>query len=365
VGDARAASRRLALSAGGTKARIGRHVEDATPVDLSLLRGIVTYEPEELILIAAPATPLREVETLLAERGQHLAFEPPRWGAAATLGGTLGCGWSGPRRFHAGAARDFVLGVELVDGRGRRVRAGGRVVKNVTGYDLWRTTVGAYGTLGALTEVCLKLWPQPETERTVLVEGLSRADALERMREWSRRPEEITGLAVDAEGCLLARIEGPSRAVRRQADALCTEGGLAAVPDILEVEASRHRWAALRDAAPYRADTGEALWRLAVPPTKTEEVAAALEAHGLRRCGLDWGGGLLWAVLPAEADAVAVHGLATGSGGVASRVGSGPEDANPDAFSALPPGLAKLNSTLKAAMDPEGLLNPGRMFAGQ
>ena len=266
VREAAASARPLELRAGGTKARLGRPVPGAARVDLSRLAGVVTYEPEELILIARPGTRLREVEELLAGRGQQLAFEPPRWGEAATLGGTLGCGWAGPRRFRAGSVRDFVLGVELVDGRGRRLRPGGRVVKNVTGYDLWRATVGAFGTLGAVTEVCLKLWPRPATERTLVVSGLKPAAAAAALVAWSRRAEEISGLSVDAEGRLLARIEGSDRGVAQQVEGLIPEAPGSV--EVLDAGDSSRLWAALREAEPYRPAPGEALWRIAVPPSE-------------------------------------------------------------------------------------------------
>ena len=364
VGDAAGSGRRLELRAGGTKARFGRAVsEEAARVDLTKLTGVVTYEPEELILVVRPGTRLREVEELLAGRGQQLAFEPPHWGEAATVGGTLGCGWAGPRRFRAGSVRDFVLGVELVDGRGRRLRAGGRVVKNVTGYDLWRATVGAFGTLGVLTEVCLKLWPRPATERTLRVEGLAPAAAAACLLEWSRRPEEISGLAVDAEGRLLARVEGSERGVARQVEQLAPEAP--GPVEVLAADDSVRAWADQREARPYRAAPGEALWRIAVPPSKALAALSAMAAFGLRRSGLDWGGGLLWAVLPADADAAGVHEAVARLQGAGSRLATGPGDANSRAFTPLNPGVARMNGILKSTLDPHGLFNPGRMYSSR
>lgn len=363
VRDAAGSGRRLDLCAGGTKARLGRALsEEAARVDLSRLTGVVTYEPEELILVVRPGTRLREVEELLAGRGQQLAFEPPHWGEAATVGGTLGCGWAGPRRFRAGSVRDFLLGVELVDGRGRRLRAGGRVVKNVTGYDLWRATVGAFGTLGALTEVCLKLWPRPATERSLRVGGLAPAAAAASLLEWSRRPEEISGLAVDAEGRLLARVEGSERGVARQVEQLAPEAP--GPVEVLAADDSVLAWADLREARPYRAAPGEALWRIAVPPSRAPAAVSAMAAFGLRRSGLDWGGGLLWAVLPADADAAGVHEAVARLQGAGSRLAAGPGDANPRAFTPLGPGVARMNGILKSTLDPQGLFNPGRMYPG-
>ena len=349
----------LALRAGGTKDWLGRATSATDAVDLSALAGIVTYEPEELILIARPATPLTQVETLLAEHGQHLAFEPPHWGAAATLGGTLGVGASGPRRFVAGAARDFVLGMEFIDGRGRVIHAGGRVVKNETGFDLWRSLVGAYGTLGIMTEVCLKLWPLPETQRTVAVGGLTRTEALARMFAWSRRPEAISGLSyTPADGTLWARVEGSSVAAAPQAEALWREAGAG---DILDEAASRDYWDRLREAGALTAAAGEVLYRIAVPPSRADDIVTALEELGLCRCALDWGGGLLWAVLPENCAAADIHAVVGDAAGTAARIGSGPEDPNDDAFTPLAEGVARLNTTLRRTLDPQGLFNPGRL----
>ena len=364
VCDAAGSGRRLELRAGGTKAGLGRALtEEAARVDLSRLTGVVTYEPEELILVVRPGTRLLQVEELLAGCGQHLAFEPPHWGEAATVGGTLSCGWAGPRRFRAGSVRDFVLGVELVDGRGRRLRAGGRVVKNVTGYDLWRATVGAFGTLGILTEVCLKLWPRPTAERSLRVGGLALGEAAAGLLEWSRRPEEISGLAIDTEGRLLARLEGSERGVAQQVKQLVPEAP--GPVEVLAADESARLWSGLREAEPYRAAPGEALWRIAVPPSRAPAAVSAMAAFGLRRSGLDWGGGLLWAVLPADADAAGVHEAVARLDGAGSRLATGPGDGNPRAFTPLSPGVARMNGILKSTLDPQGLFNRGRMYSGR
>ena len=349
----------LALRAGGTKDRLGRATTAAVSMDLSALRGIVTYEPEELILIARPATPLAEVQALLAGCNQHLAFEPPFWGAAATLGGTIGIGASGPRRFVAGAARDFVLGMEFVDGRGRVIRAGGRVVKNVTGYDLWRSLVGAYGTLGVMTEVCVKLWPRPESQRTLAMDALARQEALQLMFAWSRRPEAITGLSyTSAKGSLRARIEGSVAAVQTQTEALCRDAGRG---EIMDETASQQLWEQVRECGGLQMRPGEILYRIVLPPSRVDGAVAALDKLGLDRYCLDWGGGLLWAVLPDAVPAAIVHNIATDNRGAAARVGSDAEDANEAAFTPLAEPVARLNLTLRNALDPQALFSPGRL----
>ena len=358
VRHATASGTGMTLRAGGTKDRLGRSPMADAVLNLSALRGIVTYEPEELILIARPATTLVEVEALLAESNQHLAFEPPFWGPAATLGGTIGIGASGPRRFVAGAARDFVLGMEFVDGRGRVIRAGGRVVKNVTGYDLWRSLVGAYGTLGVMTEICLKLWPRPETQRTLAVTSLSRQQALTRMFAWARRPEAVSALSyTPKDETLWARIEGSNAAVNQQIESLRGDAGDG---DILSEAASVPHWERQRECGGLQAAPGEVLYRIVLPPSRADDAVIALESMSLRRWCLDWGGGLLWAVLSCESPAAGVHRIAADRGGLALRIGIGPQDTNDDAFTPLAEPVARLNRTLRKTLDPQGLFSPGR-----
>ena len=214
VRQALAENAALKIFAGRTKSFLGRQ-HDGIPLDLSALTGVVSYEPNELILVARPGTKLNEIEALCRSENQYFAFEPPAWGAAATIGGTVACNLSGPRRFKMGALRDHLLGAELIDGRGERIRTGGKVVKNVTGYDLSKVLAGSFGTLGVLTEVCLKVWPRPETQATLFVHGLTPATALARILDWAARPLQITGLVCDADR-LAARVEGPASAVRAQ-----------------------------------------------------------------------------------------------------------------------------------------------------
>ncbi|MBT3346405.1 MAG: glycolate oxidase subunit GlcE [Gemmatimonadetes bacterium] len=359
VRQAGASGTSLALRAGGTKDRLGRATPAATCMDLSALTGIVTYEPDELILIARPATPLAQVQALLAEGSQHLAFEPPFWGPGATLGGTIGVAASGPRRFVAGAARDFVLGMELVDGRGRVIRAGGRVVKNVTGYDLWRSMVGAYGTLGVMTEICLKLWPRPETQSTLAVGGLSRQQALTQMFAWSRRPEAISGLSYTAgDRTLWVRVEGSTAAVPPQIESLRCD---AEEGDILDEAASLVHWERQREGGGLQSAEGEILYRIVLPPSRADVAVTALEGLAECRWCLDWAGGLLWVVLPQTSPASAVHEIAVDNRGVAARVGSSAQDPNEDAFTPLSEPVARLNRTLQQALDPQGVFRSGRL----
>ncbi len=360
----------LRIAGGGTKSALGRSVNAHATIDATGIRGIITYEPAELILVARPGTPLSEVEDLLAAEGQHLAFEPPHWGSTATLGGTVSCGLSGPRRFKAGALRDFVLGAQIVDGSGTCTRSGGRVVKNVTGYDVPRLLCGSFGTLGILTEVCLKLWPRPEQAQTLILHGQSPETALAALLQWARSPYELTGLAYQPDATqrqarTLLRLEGAERAVAQQAatlhDAIKADNGGNLEIELVDGEASSAIWSQVKER-PVSVDAASQRWRYALPHASAIGLIEGLGNLGLEDYLVDWAGGLVWAALPAACDPVRLHSLATDCGGTAWRFADGSEDANQHAFSPLEPTLERLNRTLKTSMDPRGVLNPGRML---
>ena len=373
VRAAEADSTGLEIVAGGSKSHLGRKTrgEAARPhlrVETSSLGGVVCYEPGELILVARPGLRLAEAESLLAQHQQHFAFEPPHWGDAATVGGTVACGLSGPRRFVAGALRDFILGVEFVDGRGERIRAGGRVVKNVTGYDLSRTMAGSFGTLGVLTEICIKLWPRPEAERTLVVDGLNLQAASQSMLELAQLPVEVSGLAYlsgdGSGGRLYARVEGSQLAVQIQIQELksgLAASGSSAVEEVMADE-SVGFWRRLRELEHCVSNPGEQLWRLCPPPASAPSLVERLKPDGLLRYVLDWGGGLLWATFTSEAKPARIHATAATLGATSWRFASGPDDPNDDAFTTLGPGERVVNERLKEALDPRGILNPGRMY---
>ena len=377
----------------GTKRGYGRAVAGAVPgvtaLDVRELAGVLVYQPEELICVVRPGTPLAELEAVLAERRQMLAFEPPHWAPGATVGGVVACNLSGPRRFKAGAARDHLLGFQAVTGRGEVIRGGGRVVKNVTGYDLSKLVCGSFGTLMVLTEVCLKVLPRPEAERTVAVTGLVEAAALALLGDAARTQQEPTGLAylpagaqlpaelvarspggssAGSSGVALIRVEGPERAVTAQALALAAaaqeRGGAAAV---LDPAPSRETWRAVRELEGLPLASGERLWRLSVPAAAGGAVGDALRRRlGPRpvRLVYDWAGGLVWAALPPLADGW-IHDVARAAGGHASLLrSSAPVPLDLDAFTPLDPVQRKLHAQLKNAFDPAGILNPGRMYAG-
>jgi glycolate oxidase FAD binding subunit len=378
VADAAATGEPLEVVGGGSKRWYGRPVASRQAVSMAGCSGIVDYQPQELICIAKPGTPLAALEKLLDEHGQMLAFEPPHWGDAATLGGTIACNLSGPRRFKAGAARDHLLGFQAVTGRGESIRGGGKVVKNVTGYDLSKLITGSFGTLGVFTELCVKVLPRPETERTVVVRGMEEREALTLLRDVSRTPHEPSGLACLPAGftmppallgfaghpkpIALIRIEGPERSVAQRAEAVAALAQGSAI--VLQRIVSRGLWRALRELETLAPQAGERLWRVSVPPDRGHGAMAALRQAGSTRGCYDWGGGLVWAILPVAADS-AVHPAAEAAGGHARVLRGGPGcPAAPDVFGPLAPAQRKLHEQLKQAFDPSGILNPGRMFAG-
>ncbi len=347
----------LEVFAGGSKSFLGRK-QSGTPLDVSALRGVVSYEPGELVLVARPGTRLSEIETLLDGEGQYFAFEPPGWGEAATIGGTVACNLSGPRRFKMGALRDHLLGIEMIDGHGERIRAGGKVVKNVTGYDLSKALAGSFGTLGVLTEVCLKVWPRPETQATLSVHGLLPGAALQHMLDWAARPLEITGLAYDEAG-LVARVEGPAQAVRAQIETL--RALVAAESSVMQEDESRAFWRHWRELEWLVPGAGMQRWRFSGPPTRMVRLMEALKAEGLQRWGLDWAGGLLWALLPVDTAVGLVHRTAARHEALGWRFAAG--ERNEEAFTPPHRGVVRMNQMLKRSLDPQNIFNPGKMFA--
>ncbi len=324
---------------GDTKRDLGRPVA-AEQLRLAGHAGIVEYEPTELVVTARAGTPLAELEAALAERGQMLGFEPPHLGSGATLGGTVACGLSGPRRPYAGSARDYVLGVRMLNGRGEVLRFGGQVIKNVAGYDLSRLMAGAQGTLGVLLEVSLRVLPVPGHEVT-LVHELDAGTALAEINRWAGQPLPISAACHDGER-LRVRLSGTEAGVR----AAVTQLGGAVDGD------GAAWWQALRERTlPFFA--GDApLWRLAVAPAAPQPDLAGSWL-------LDWGGAQRW--LRSDAPAEQVRSAAAAAGGHATRIRPIDDDGP---FQPLPEPLFALHRRLKAALDPHGILNPGRLYAG-
>lgn len=330
----------LSIQGGRSKSFLGRDVQ-GEPLDTAGCSGVVNYEPSELVITARAGTPLAELETVLAERSQIFAFEPPAYGEAATLGGTIACGLSGPRRAYAGAARDFVLGTKCVNGKGDVLRFGGEVMKNVAGYDVSRLMVGAFGTLGVLVEVSLKVLPRPISEQTVYLE-LNAAQALQRMHEWAAQPLPISATCYDGTR-LSIRLSGSDNALQT---ARRTLGG--------EVDPNgASLWTAIKEHRASFFATGKPLWRISVAPATPQ---LDLSGDWL----LEWGGALRW--LQSDADPAHIRLMVQRAGGHATLFRDG--DRHGDIFHPLSPQLFKLHQNLKRAFDPDGILNPGRMYRG-
>lgn len=331
----------LRVCGGGTKSFYGRACEGEA-FDVSANRGVVSYEPTELVVTVRGGTPLAELETLLAERNQFLAFEPPAFGPAATVGGCVAAGLSGPRRATAGALRDFVLGVKLLDGRGEVLSFGGQVMKNVAGYDVSRLVAGSLGTLGVVLEVSLKVLPRPTAEASLRFE-CDEAVAIDRLNEWGGQPLPVSASAW-ADGVLTLRLSGAEAAVVAACGRL---GGEALAAD----EAAAF-WTSVREhTAPWFARAP--LWRLSLPSS-----AAPLRLAGAQF--IEWGGALRW--LQSDQPAAAIRERVAQLGGTATLFAGG--DRNGEVFHPLPAPLMRIQQRLKAAFDPAGILNPGLLYQG-
>jgi glycolate oxidase FAD binding subunit len=366
VAEIVAAGRPLEIVGGATKRTIGAVRGAEAVLSLASLDKVIDYAPEELVLTAQPGVTLAALETLVAAQGQMLPFEPPHLAnllgaeGRATLGGTLAANLSGPRRIRAGAARDHILGIEAVTGRGELVRAGGRVVKNVTGYDLSKLMAGSWGTLAGRTEVTIKVLPAPRCEATLMLFGLDDARAGRAMAVAMNAPMEVSGAAhlpqataasapLKAELAVTAlRLEGFEASVAARAEGL---GGLLREfgrVERLEGELSAGFWAQVREVEVFRKDP-RPLWRVSVPPASGWRMGAGGHGDALH----DWAGGLVW--LATEAPAAQVRAEARALGGHATLYrGEGLT------FEPISGPLAALTGRVKAAFDPNGLLNPGR-----
>ncbi len=404
VAWAAAEARPLGVAGRGTKRGLGRPVQAAHGIDLSGLTGITLYEPEALVLSARAGTPRAEIEAVLVEQRQQLAFEPgdlgPLLGAGAgqgSIGGMLACNLAGPRRIKAGAARDHFLGTSAVSGRGEAFKCGGRVVKNVTGYDLCKLLAGSYGTLAILTDVTVKVMPAPEKTRTVLLLGLDDAGARAAMTRALQSSHEVSGAAhlpapvaarsavsyvaraggAQAGGAITAlRVEGPGPSVDYRCTALRED--LADLADSEELHSmnSAALWRELRDVAPFVGRPERPVWRVSVAPQDGARLVAAVARELDAEYFYDWGGGLIWlAPAPpgedAGADAGAARiraalGAAPGSGGGHATLFRAPAElrAAVPVFQPQDPAKAALTTRVKDGFDPKRVLNPGRMYAG-
>ena len=395
---ARDGDRALEIFAGGSKRAIGRPVKNAHRLCVKALDGILLYQPEELVISARAATPMSEISATLAAKGQRLAFEPPDWGAlfsdgtrrGDTIGGIIGGNLSGPRRIAAGAARDHVLGFQAISGRGVGFQAGGRVVKNVTGYDLPKLMAGSWGTLAVLHEITLKTMPAPESVQSLFLHGLDDSVAVQVMERALSQNHGVNGAAhlpaqaarywpeLNAQETLTAlRVEGPARAAAAAISELGKLFESATRLTAIDHETSVQFWKSIRDVELFAAHSGESpppppLWRILSPPSLAASVAAQLSvALEDMIYFMDWGGGLIWLTHEAQdeesfvqkadhirnicVDNGAEAVLIRADGAARERIGFFPPLAQP---------MAALTARIKQAFDPKAILNPGRLYFG-
>lgn len=327
----------LRVISGNSKAFLGEPGVAGEPLDVSKHRGIVNYQPGELTVTVRAGTPLAQLQAALAEHNQMLAFEPPHFGASATIGGTIAAGLSGPARAYTGAARDFVLGCRIINGRGQILRFGGEVMKNVAGYDLSRLMAGAFGTLGVLLEVSLKVLPKPAAQ-TTLVQQCNCAQAITRFNQWAGKPLPITATWWH-NGRAFIRLAGDESAVAEACDTL---GG-----DTLDNGAAL--WTSIREHQHEFFCGDTSLWRLSLAPA-----TPPLQLPG--NVAIGWGGAQRWLVTSADEQTIRDAAAATGGHASCWRGAASPR------FHPLSEALMTLHRNLKQAMDPAGILNPGRLY---
>ena len=374
----------------GTKRGIGRPAQTEHAVDLSQLTGVTLYEPAELVLSARAGTPLAELEALLEENNQQFDFEPLDYspllgnpdreaGRSGTIGGVLAANLAGPRRIKTGAARDHILGIHAVSGRGEIFKSGGRVVKNVTGYDLSKAMANSWGTLAVVTDVTFKVLPRAETEATLVLRGLTEEQAVVAMAiamgssgevaGAAHLPESVTGRviggALRGKGSTLLRLEGfgPSVAYRfERLSALLNGYG---IHERLEAEQSRLLWREIRDCMPFADKTQRPVWRVSMAPSQGHQMVMALRMQAAVDAFYDWQGGLIWLRMEAAPEADLVRSLVAQYGGGHATLIRAPAAyrAAMPVFQPQAPALAALSARLKEQFDPKGILNPGRMDA--
>ena len=379
VAEAAVRNTPLALVGGGTKAEVGRPAQSEATLSSAGLTGVTLYEPAEMVIAARAGTPLADVVRTLAGRNQQLPFEPMDHRALLgssgepTIGAVAAANVSGPRRIMAGAARDALIGVRFVNGRGELIKSGGRVMKNVTGLDLVKLMTGSWGTLGFLTEVTFKVLPKAERIATLILPGLDDARAVEALSLAVGSPFEVSGAAhlpagVDAVGArTLIRIEGFTRSIDYRLGELRRLLKRFGAAEVTDGEAAAALWREVRDVAPLTDPRSRAVWRVSTAPTKAPEVMARVCAALDARWFYDWAGGLIWIATDPAGDAgtAAIRAAVAPAGGHATLVRAPAEvRAAVAVFEPLSDPLMRVSAGIKAALDPAGILNPGRMYAG-
>jgi glycolate oxidase FAD binding subunit len=388
LADASAASTPIEVVGAGTKAGVGRPVQVAVTLATRSLHGIALYEPTEMVMAAGSGTPLAHVETELSAQRQMLAFEPVELGviggsalSQATIGGVFASNLSGARRISAGAARDHLLGVKAVTGAGEIFKSGGRVMKNVAGYDLCRALSGSWGTLAVMTELTFKVVPAPDEVTTLLLFGLPDEIAVEVLCSAMGTPFEVSGaahlqasltrrlrhkaLSTQGKAITALRLENFAKSVAYRAGRL--KELLKVYGEIHDLDGanSREFWAELRELSPLQRSEAP-LWRISTAPRQGPKVLGAIARYMDARAYYDWSGGLIWVEVLSTADAGAadIRRVVAAHGGHATLVRAAPSvRLVVDVFQPLDPGLEKLSKKLKAAFDPSGILNKGRMYA--
>lgn len=358
---------KLHIRGGGSRAGLGHGVTGEL-LDTTGLKGVSLYEPGALTIVAAAGTPLETIEKTLAKEGQRLPFEPMDHRALygtngkSTIGGVVAANISGPRRIQAGACRDSLIGVRFVDGEGTVIKNGGRVMKNVTGYDLVKLMAGSHGTLGVLTEVAFKVLPMPEAGATVIIEGLDNDKAGAAMSAALTAPYDVNGAAhlpatANKAARTYVRVEGFEGSVKYRSGKL--KDLLAGFGDV-SIEADRARadkmWHQIRDAEAVAAGKGD-IWRISVKPSDGPKLVNLLGREA--QIQFDWGGGLVWACVPESTN---VRDVMNGIDGHATLIRSDDATAKQlGVFQPEPAPLAKISAGLRSRFDPHGILNPGRM----
>jgi glycolate oxidase FAD binding subunit len=376
----------LEVSGAGSKTGLGRPIAAQLRVSTAGMNGVSLYEPSELVLSARAGTPIREIIDLIAQRGQELAFEPMDYGAlyggeagSGTIGGLFAVNASGPRRIKAGAARDHLLGFRAVSGRGEAFKSGGRVMKNVTGYDLSKLVTGSHGTLAILTEVTVKVLPKAEAEETVLILGLGDDEAIKVLTEASGLPHEVSSFAhapaaaaaslnggFSGQSATALRLEGPPVSIAKRKQDLITHFKARGKEfGSLDAAESNSFWTAMRDVLPLAALDAD-IWRISTAPAEGARFVSLVKSGGvpLKSWFYDWAGGLVWlAAVPAQdCHEKPIRAAVTTTGGHATLIRA-PEKARATVpvFHPQPPALAALSARVKNSFDPERILNRGRM----
>jgi len=391
VRSAIASEQPLEIIGHGSKRMVGQPIKTNALLDLSALDAVTSYEPNELIVTVQAGAPLSDVLSLIDSKNQQFAFEPMNTSALlgtpdiGTVGGMIGAGLAGPRRIKAGGARDHLLGAHAVSGFGDSFKAGGKVVKNVTGYDLCKLLAGSWGTLAVMTEVTLKVMPRPESERTLLLRGLDDIAANRAMTAALGSPFDVSGAAHVPNSALraspggldglggqqqavtLLRLEGIAASVAHRAASLGKLLAEFGATEAIDDAASAAIWVAIRDVRPFAA--GGALgawpvWRIVCPPASGGALGQQLARDSGGDAIYDWGGGLIWLALPPKPDAGAalVRARVDAAGGHATLLRAS-EDARRevDVFHPQPAGLAALGERVRHSFDPKHILNRGRM----